>query len=94
MALAATPDGSLSILVVCDGVTSAPHSDRAALAASRAACSYLAGVSLPTPTKAAAKSVAAEVSYWTDALLAATTDANGAAVGVAHTLGDPDEAPS
>jgi serine/threonine protein phosphatase PrpC len=94
MALAATPDGSLSIIVVCDGVTSAPHSDRAALAASRAACSYLTGVSLPAPTKAAAKSVAAEVSYWTDALLAATTEANGAAVGVAHILGDPVEAPS
>ena len=94
MALAATPDGSLSIIVVCDGVTSAPHSDRAALAASRAACSYLTGVSLPAPTKAAAKSVAAEVSYWTDALQAATTEANGAAVGVAHTLGDPAEPPS
>jgi serine/threonine protein phosphatase PrpC len=94
MALAATPDGSLSILVVCDGVTSAPHSDRAALAASRAACSYLAGVSLPAPTKAAAKSVAAEVSYWTEALQAATKEANGAAVGVAHTLGDPVEPPS
>ena len=94
MALAATPDGSLSILVVCDGVTSAPHSDRAALAASRAACSYLAGVSLPAPTKAAAKSVAAEVSYWTVALQVATKEANGAAVGVAHTLGDPAEPPS
>ena len=94
MALAATPDGSLSILVVCDGVTSAPHSDRAALAASRAACSYLSGVSLPAPTKAAAKSVAAEVSYWTEALQAATNEANGAAVGVAHTLGDPVEPPS
>ena len=35
MALAATPDGSLAMLVVCDGVTSAPHSDRAALAAAR-----------------------------------------------------------
>ena len=94
MALAATPDGSLSILVVCDGVTSAPHSDRAALAASRAACSYLTGVSLPAPTRAAAKSVAAEVSYWTDALRAATTEAHGAAVGIAHTLGDPAEPPS
>lgn len=94
MALAATPDGSLSILVVCDGVTSAPHSDRAAQAASRAACSYLSGVSLPAPTKAAAKSIAAQVSYWTEALQAATTEANGAAVGVAHTLGDPAEPPS
>ena len=94
MALAATPDGSLSILVVCDGVTSAPHSDRAALAASRAACSYLSGVSLPAPTKAAEQSVAAEVTHWTNALQAATAEANGAAVGVAHTLGDPVEPPS
>ena len=41
MALAATPDGHLGILVVCDGVTTAPDSDRAALAAARAACAHL-----------------------------------------------------
>ena len=89
MALAATADGSLAILVVCDGVTSAPHSDRAALAASLAACGDLTGVTAPPSS-----GVAAAVSYWTDALLRATTEANNAAVGVAHTLGDPAEPPS
>jgi serine/threonine protein phosphatase PrpC len=89
MALAATADGSLAILVVCDGVTSAPHSDRAALAASLAACGQLSGV----PVVAEA-SVAASVSYWTEALETAATEANAAAVGVAHTMGDPPEPPS
>ena len=89
MALAAEPDGSFAVLVVCDGVTSAPHSDRAALAASRAACSYLSGVAMPPEG-----SVAAAVSYWSEALLRATTEANAAAVGTAHTLGDPPEPPS
>ena len=91
MALAATADGSLAIIVVCDGVTSAPHSDRAALAASRAACGYLAAVPVPPEPHG---SVAAGITYWTDALQSATTEANTAAVGIAHTLGDPAEPPS
>ena len=89
MALSATPDGSLAILVVCDGVTSAPHSDRAALAAARAACSYLTSLASPPHD-----SLAAEVSYWSGSLRTAATEANDAAVGVAHTLGDPSEPPS
>ena len=89
MALAANPDGSFAVLVVCDGVTSAPHSDRAALAAARAACSQLAGVPMPTVA-----GVAPAIRYWTDALEGATTEANAAAVGTAHTLGDPAEPPS
>ena len=85
MALAAKPDGSFAVLVVCDGVTSAPHSDRAALAAARAACNLtLSG--MPTPTTAG---VAPAISYWTEVLQSATGEANAAAVGVAHTLGDP-----
>lgn len=91
MALAATSDGRLVILVVCDGVTSAPQSDRAALAASRAACELL--TSVPAPSSADT-STAAAVSYWTDALQRAADVANDAAVGVAHTLGDPVEPPS
>ncbi len=91
MALAATADGSLAIIVVCDGVTSAPHSARAALAASRAACGYLTAVQVPT---APHESVAAAITHWTDALQAAATEANTAAVGVAHALGDPAEPPS
>jgi serine/threonine protein phosphatase PrpC len=90
MALAATADGKLAILVVCDGVTSAPHSDRAALAASRAACDRLTSTAVPS----AGTSPAAAISYWTDALEAAASDANAAAVGIAHTLGDPVEPPS
>jgi serine/threonine protein phosphatase PrpC len=90
MALSATTDGSLAILVVCDGVTSAPHSDRAALAAARAACSRLTA----TPAPPDSSSVAKAISYWTDALTAAAVEASNAAVGVAHTLGDPAEPPS
>lgn len=89
MALAATVDRPFAALVVCDGVTSAPNSDRASLAASRAACSHL--TALPAPS---AGSVAAAVSYWTDALHGAASEANATAVGVAHTLGDPPEPPS
>ena len=91
MALAATPDGMLAILVVCDGVTSAPHSDRAAMAASRAACQRLTAATDPPSTSTSA---AAAVSYWSDALRGAAAEANAAAVGVAHTLGDPAEPPS
>ena len=88
MALAATADRPFAVVVVCDGVTSAPHSDRAALAASRAACEHLIAVPVPTG------GVAAAVSYWADALQVAASEANAAAVGVSHTLGDPVEPPS
>ncbi|MEO7371452.1 MAG: PP2C family serine/threonine-protein phosphatase, partial [Ilumatobacteraceae bacterium] len=89
MALGGRGDFGLGVLVVCDGVTTAPHSDRAALAASRAACGNLTGV--PAPPDG---SVAAAVTYWTAALLTATNEANAAAIGVSHTLGDPVEPPS
>ena len=89
MALAATADRPFAVLVVCDGVTSAPNSDRAAMAASRAACSRLSSI-----PEASSGSVAAAVDYWSDALHGAASEANAAAVGVAHTLGDPAEPPS
>ncbi len=89
MALSATTDQSFAVLVVCDGVTSAPQSDRAALAASRIACSQLTSMASSAPT-----AMAAAVTYWSDALRAAQVEANSAAVGVAHTLGDPPEPPS
>ncbi|MDO8389608.1 MAG: protein phosphatase 2C domain-containing protein [Actinomycetota bacterium] len=89
MALAGLDDRSLAVLVVCDGVTSAPDSDRASLAAARAACSAL--VATPAADSRAAAGI---ISHWTDALVLACTAANGAAVGVARTLGDPPEAPS
>jgi serine/threonine protein phosphatase PrpC len=88
MALAAAADRRFGVIVVCDGVTSAPDSDRASLAASRAACDLLAVV---PPT---AGGVAAAVTYWADALQRAAFEANAAAVGVAHALGDPPEPPS
>jgi serine/threonine protein phosphatase PrpC len=89
MALAALPDRSLAILVVCDGVTSAPDSDRAALAAVRAACATLSGTPPSSTT-----SVAGTVSHWSTAITRACLDANAAAVGVARSLGDPSEPPS
>jgi serine/threonine protein phosphatase PrpC len=89
MALAAAADRPFAVLVVCDGVTSAPDSDRAAMAAARAACNRLISVAEPPPG-----SVAAAVNFWSDALHGAASEANAAAVGVAHTLGDPAEPPS
>ena len=89
MALAGLPDRSLAVLVVCDGVTSAPDSDRASLAAARAACAALVGT--PPPTGDA---VAARVSVWSAALNRACADGNAAAIGVARSLGNPSEPPS
>ncbi len=94
MALAATVDRPFAVLVVCDGVTSAPNSDRASLAAALAACSHLSSLSAPFPAESLPGSVAASVSYWTDALHGAASEGHAAAVGVAHTLGDPAEPPS
>lgn len=88
MALAALADRSLAVLVVCDGVTSAPDSDRAALAAARAACATLAG------SPPSSGGVAAAVSHWSEAITRACLDANAAAVGVARSLGNPSEPPS
>jgi serine/threonine protein phosphatase PrpC len=90
MALSALPDGSLAVLVVCDGVTSAPESDKASLAASRAACAHLGGASPPPP----GSSVAALVDLDARQLGDAAAAAHAAAVGVARTLGDPVEPPS
>ncbi len=89
MALSASVDRSLAVLVVCDGVTSAPDSDRAALAAARVACTTLSGSSLPAST-----GVAGTVSHWSDALTRACRDANAATVGVSRSLGSPAEPPS
>jgi len=89
MALSALPDRSLAMLVVCDGVTSAPDSDRAALAAAREACAVLASTLRP-----GGESVAAKVSFWSSALTAACAEANAATIVVARSLGNPSEAPS
>jgi len=89
MALAGLPDHSLAVLVVCDGVTTAPESDRAALAAAREACATLVGTPVPQ-----VDGVAATVSYWNGALMRAGADGNAAAIGVARSLGNPAEPPS
>jgi serine/threonine protein phosphatase PrpC len=88
MACAAMPDPSFGVLVVCDGVTTAPDSDRASLAASKAACELLVGAGRPTG------SFAARLTEWQRVLAASCAAANAEAVAVAHTLGDPDEPPS
>lgn len=90
IALAASPEAPLfGVMVVCDGVTSAPDSDRASLAAARAACQSLLGaVSSETGSAAAA------IDHLADALRAAAAAANAEAVGVARILGDPPEPPS
>lgn len=89
MALAATADGSMATLVVCDGVTTAPDSDRASLAACRAACAVLAAQ--PPPAGTAPAQI---VHHDTAAMMRAAEAANGAVVAIARTLGDPPEPPS
>jgi serine/threonine protein phosphatase PrpC len=89
MAVAALADGSFTALVVCDGVTTAPESDRASLAAARAACAALAA-----HPRLDTGSLAELVNHWTAALVAACALAHAEAVAVARTLGDPPEPPS
>jgi serine/threonine protein phosphatase PrpC len=91
MALAATPDGRLGVLVVCDGVTTAPDSDRAALGAARAACAQLLAAS---PAADADEAEAGVIDRSSRAVADAALAANAAAVGVAHALGNPPEPPS
>jgi serine/threonine protein phosphatase PrpC len=91
MALAATADGRLGVLVVCDGVTTAPDSDRAALGAARAACAQLLAAS---PAASADEPEAGVIDRSSRAIVEAAVAANAAAVGVAHALGNPPEPPS
>ncbi len=88
MALASTPDRSFAVMVVCDGVTTAPDSDRASLAASREACALVAAAARPTG------SFASRLTEWQSVLAAACAEGNAQAVAIAHALGDPDEPPS
>ena len=90
MALASTPaaDHGRAVLVVCDGVTTAPESDRASIAAARAACAAL--TTAPTPEG----SVPARLERWSELLEDACAAAHAEAVAVARRLGDPPEPPS
>jgi serine/threonine protein phosphatase PrpC len=79
------------VLVVCDGVTTAPDSDRASLAASVAAAEMLAAV----PAGAGGTgSTASRVSAWQPLLVGSCRVANAEAVAAARALGDPPEPPS
>jgi serine/threonine protein phosphatase PrpC len=77
-----------AVLVVCDGVTSAPDSDRASLAAAIAACASLCAITVDTT------SLAAKVSVWSAALTESAVVAQREVVAVTHALGDPVEPPS
>ncbi|MEK7424303.1 MAG: PP2C family protein-serine/threonine phosphatase [Actinomycetota bacterium] len=88
-AMALYADGSdFAVLVVCDGVTTAPDSDKASLAAAQVACALLAAAARPTG------SFATRLTAWQHELGAACAAANEEAVGIAHALGDPPEPPS
>jgi serine/threonine protein phosphatase PrpC/predicted nucleic acid-binding Zn ribbon protein len=88
-AMALHADGNrFAVLVVCDGVTTAPDSDKAALQASTDARDLLAAVARPVGSAAARRWA------WHDHLTSAATVANAAAVAVARALGDPAEPPS
>lgn len=88
MALGVAGTGA-AVAVVCDGVTTAPQSDRASLAAARAAAALLLDAA-----PVAQGSFAARIERWTALLGEACRSANEVAIGVARTLGDPPEPPS
>ncbi|MCU1487709.1 MAG: serine/threonine protein phosphatase [Actinomycetia bacterium] len=85
MALAAdAAPGSFCAIVVCDGVTSAPASDLASLAAARAARDSLATArvaNLPSPS--------ARIVHWSSAIEAAAEEANEQAAAVTAAGEDP-----
>lgn len=88
-AMAVTADDHRAIVVVCDGVTSAPESDRASIAAARMARDVLAAAQpmvVGPPEEQRGR--------WESVLVDACRRANGEAVAVAHVLGDPPEPPS
>ena len=79
-----------AVLVVCDGVTTAPHSDRASLAAAADSTRHMADVLTATD----ARSVAGAIESATDALVAGCRVAQVAVLGVTRDLGNPTGAPS
>ena len=87
MSIAPGDSAFSGVLVVCDGVTSAPLSERAALAATGAACEALASRFSTNPTERTSE-------FWAAALRASCTAAQAETVAIARTLGDPPEPPS
>ncbi|MGD9997424.1 MAG: protein phosphatase 2C domain-containing protein [Ilumatobacteraceae bacterium] len=88
MALSSSSDGTFAVLVVCDGVTTAPDSDRASLAAAREAGRVLSDAPRPSG------STAGRVHAWQGVLERACREANAETLAIARTLGDPPEPPS
>ena len=78
------------VLVVCDGVTTAPHSDRASLAAAGDATHHMMEVLSAT----GARSMAGAIESATDALVAGCHVAQVAVLGVTRDLGNPTDGPS
>jgi serine/threonine protein phosphatase PrpC len=87
VAVAASDDRT--VLVVCDGVTSATDSDVAALAAARAACDALVAASGP-----ATGSPSERIEHWQAELTAATLAAQTAATDAAAHIGSSENPPS
>ncbi|MCF4119739.1 protein phosphatase 2C domain-containing protein [Antribacter sp. KLBMP9083] len=87
MALAAPEDAGrrFAVLVVCDGVSSAPDSDIASLAASRAARDVLAGYG-PAGDRSVEGTVTQRIAGWTDALVASSRAAGQAVVEAAEQI--------
>jgi serine/threonine protein phosphatase PrpC/ribosomal protein L32 len=83
MALAAS--GTFGALVVCDGVSSAPDSDIASLAASRAARDVLVAYR-PDGASSVEGATSRRIAGWTDAMVAASRAAGQAVRGVAEQL--------
>jgi serine/threonine protein phosphatase PrpC len=87
MAIGRSVSGA-AVLVVCDGVTSAPDSDRASLAAAKAACDSLCAIAVDTP------SLATRISVWSAALVDSAVVAQREVIAVTRALGNPSEPPS
>jgi serine/threonine protein phosphatase PrpC len=96
MALSATADGAWCALVVCDGVSAAPESDRASLAAARSAAALLttARSALTAAGQVSAVTAASVASRWAPVLVEAAERAQREVTAVARSLGDPVEPPS
>lgn len=88
-AMALSADGPVAVLVVCDGVSSAPDSDVASLAAARAARDVLAAG--PDP---AAGDGTARVSAWSALLVRAAASADAAITEAVGDLAGRAEPPS
>jgi serine/threonine protein phosphatase PrpC len=94
--------GASAVIVVCDGVTSAPDSDKASIAAARTACaSIVSALTSPAAAPPADASPVAvqrtpgdDIAFVHTMVQMAAVQANGAVVDVAHKLGDPVDPPS